>query len=74
MITLTLLPLLQAAPLIFDLQDGTSLSEAEAVLNLDLEWVHPKTSDEGLAYLETNDTLANNALLQLHQESLPPAD
>ncbi|MEC7984765.1 MAG: S8 family peptidase [Myxococcota bacterium] len=55
--------MISAAPLVIDFQDGLSKAAIQKEFNLEIEWVHPLSSDEALAYPKAELTESQIALL-----------
>jgi serine protease len=47
--------LAHADRLIIDFQDGLSLSDAQAIAQTNIEWVHPNAEDEALSFIDTDN-------------------
>lgn len=71
-----LLSLVYAAPWVIDFQDGTTKDTIQKQFNLDVEWIHPNSEDEALAYPSTplsakqRAELASSPLVEALEESI----
>ena len=56
-----------AAPLVIDFQDGTSKRTIEETFGLSVEWIHPNSEDESLAYVQGVLSKEQQAKLMKHE-------
>ena len=59
-----LLSLVYAAPWVIDFQDGTTKETIQKKLNIDVEWIHPNSADEALAYPKSSLSSEERAKIQ----------
>ena len=60
---LSLVGMSLAAPLVIDFQDGLSKSAIEKEFQIEIQWVHPLSEDEALAYPKSTPTEEQMRLL-----------
>ena len=49
---ITMLSWVYAAPLVIDFQDDTSKETIQKLFGITVEWIHPNSEDEALAYVQ----------------------
>jgi len=57
----------QAAPLVIDFQDGTSKKTIQDVFGFTVEWIHPNSEDEALAYVQGSLSADQQNKLEQHE-------
>ena len=76
MISLALISQTFAAPLVIDFQDGTTKETIQKVFGINVEWIHPRSEDESLAYVrdsltsEQKKQFENHELVEAVEESI----
>ncbi|MAA78505.1 MAG: hypothetical protein CL916_04535 [Deltaproteobacteria bacterium] len=60
-----------AAPLVIDFKDGTSQNTIQEIFGLTVEWIHPNSEDESLAYIK--ETVSEERKIELEQHELVEA-
>lgn len=56
-----------AAPLVIDFQDGTSKKKIQEIFGLTVEWIHPNSEDESLAYIQGTLSKEQQTMLSQHK-------